>query len=105
MNRKIKCSDFIQPEYDKIIELARFTEEQRKVFDLLNEDRKNDEGIMFTLHLSRKRYYAINTDYKNTLGKGNVDIYIRLAKDFLCDEDASVKYGEKLAVYYEDIVM
>lgn len=59
MNRKIKCSDFIQPEYDKIIELARFTEEQRKVFDLLNEDRKNDEGIMFTLHLSRKRYYAI----------------------------------------------
>lgn len=45
------------------------------------------------------------TDYKNTLGKGNVDIYIRLAKDFLCDEDASVKYGEKLAVYYEDIVM
>lgn len=59
MNRKIKCSDFIQPEYDKIIELARFTEEQRKVFDLLNEDRKNDEGIMFTLHLLRKRYYAI----------------------------------------------
>lgn len=59
MNGKIKCSDFIQPEYDKIIELARFTEEQRKVFDLLNEDRKNDEGIMFTLHLSRKRYYAI----------------------------------------------
>lgn len=45
------------------------------------------------------------TDYKNTLGKGNVDIYIRLAKDFLCDEDASVKYGEKLAVYYEEIVM
>lgn len=59
MNGKIKCSDFIQPEYDKIIELARFTEEQRKVFDLLNEDCKNDDGIMFTLHLSRKRYYAI----------------------------------------------
>lgn len=44
------------------------------------------------------------TDYKNTLGKGNVDIYIRLAKDFLYDDDASVKYSEKLAKYYDEIV-
>lgn len=44
------------------------------------------------------------TDYKNTLGKGNVDIYIRLAKDFLCDDDAAVRYSEKLAKYYDEIV-
>ena len=75
MNRKIKCSDFIQPEYDKIIELARFTEEQRKVFDLLNEDRKNDEGIMFTLHLSRKRYYAIDISLNHYWHKKG--IYLR----------------------------
>ena len=34
----------------------------------------------------------------------NVDIYIRLAKDFLYDDDASVKYSEKLAKYYDEIV-
>lgn len=59
MNGKIKCSDFIQPEYDKIIEMARFTDEQRKVFDFLNEDCKTDEGIMLSLHLSRRKYYEI----------------------------------------------
>ena len=57
MSEKFRCSDFIQPEYEKIILLARFTEEQRNVFDLLNEDRLNDEGIMLELHLPRKRYY------------------------------------------------
>lgn len=59
MNGKIDCSDFIQPEYERIIELARFTEDQKKVFDFLNSDKYTDEGIMLKLNLSRKRYYAI----------------------------------------------
>ena len=47
------------------------------------------------------------TDYckvlKNYVGN-NMDIYIMLAKSFLMDSDASVKGGEKLAVYYDNIV-
>lgn len=45
----------------------------------------------------------IYSDYYKTLGSSNMDLYIRLAKDWLCDEDAEVQYGEKLAVYYDCI--
>ena len=43
-------------------------------------------------------------DYKKTLG-ANVDLMIKLAFDWLDDKDASVKGAEKLAVYYDEIVM
>ena len=33
-----------------------------------------------------------------------MDIYLRLAKDWLEDDDVSVKGGEKLAVYHDCIV-
>ena len=44
------------------------------------------------------------TDYKNTLGTSNMDLYVRLAKDWLEDKDVAVKGGEKLAVYFDCIV-
>ena len=47
------------------------------------------------------------TDYCMTMKPlvgSNMDIYIKLARDFLMDKDASVKGGEKLAVYYDCIV-
>lgn len=44
------------------------------------------------------------TDYCKTLGTANMDIYIRLAKDWLEDKDVAVKGGEKLAVYHDCIV-
>ena len=47
------------------------------------------------------------TDYCKTIKKyvgNNMDIYIELGKDMLEDKDASVKGGEKLAVYYDNIV-
>ncbi len=47
---------------------------------------------------------ALYTDYCKTLGKANIDMYIKMAKDFLEDKDAGVKYGEKLAAYYDHIV-
>lgn len=67
MNGKIDCSDFIQPEYEKIVELSRFTEDQRKVFDFLNSDKYTDEGIMLKLNLSRKRYYEIKKKVINKI--------------------------------------
>ncbi len=47
------------------------------------------------------------TDYNKTIKKyagNNMDIYIELGKDWLEDKDASVKGGEKLAVYYDCVV-
>lgn len=46
----------------------------------------------------------VYTDYCKTLGTANMDIYLRLAKDWLEDKDAGVKYGEKLASYYDSVV-
>jgi hypothetical protein len=45
----------------------------------------------------------IYTDYKHSIGQ-NLDLAVRLAFDWLNDKDASVKGGEKLAVYYDCIV-
>lgn len=43
------------------------------------------------------------TDYWETAGRGNIDMYVKLAEDFLCDEDAKIKGGEKLAAYFDAI--
>lgn len=44
------------------------------------------------------------TDFCKTLGTANMDLYFRLAKDWLEDDDVAVKYGAKLATYYDTIV-
>lgn len=46
----------------------------------------------------------IYTDYKHTIGQ-NPDMAIKLAFDWLNDKDTSVRGAEKLAVYYDCIVM
>lgn len=69
--------------------------------------RAGDLRVDFSKFSEEELYVTVlmmYTDYKTTLGKGNVDVYIRIAKDFLCDEDASVQYGDKLMEYYEAIV-
>lgn len=45
------------------------------------------------------------TDYKAVTGRNGLDASIHLAKGFLCDSDAAVQYGEKLATYYDCIVV
>ena len=46
----------------------------------------------------------IFTDYKQTIGN-NIDLAIKLAYDWLSDKDVKVKGAEKLAIYYDEIVM
>ena len=58
----------------------------------------------FTLEEFMVTAMMVYTDYCKTLGTANMEIYLRLAKDWLHDEDAAVKYGEKLAAYYDYIV-
>lgn len=91
-------------------ELLREVEEKDKAF-LTRENitkRAKEMGITFDDFTEDELVVAtlmVYTDYSKTLGTGNMDLYIRLAKDWLCDEDAEVQYGEKLAVYYDEIVM
>lgn len=63
-------------------------------------------GIRFDKFTPQEFYATVAmlvSDFGKTLGMTNVDIYARLAKDWLCDPDAGVKYGEKLAAYYYHI--
>lgn len=49
----------------------------------------------------------VYTDYCKTIKPlvgANMDIYVKLARDWLEDEDVSVKGAEKLAIYYDCIV-
>ena len=66
-----------------------------------------DMGIKFE-EFTPHEFYATTlmmyTDYCKVLGNASLDIYLRLAKAWIMDEDAEVKGGEKLAVYYDEIV-
>lgn len=69
--------------------------------------RAEDMGVKFDKFSFEEFYVTVlmmYTDYCKTLGTANMDTYLRLAKDWLCDEDIAVKYGEKLSAYYNSIV-
>lgn len=66
-----------------------------------------DMGIKFDKFTKEEFYVTvlmIVTDYGKTLGMSNIDLFIRLAKDWLCDEDSGLKYGDKLEAYYYDVI-
>lgn len=46
----------------------------------------------------------VYTDYKQSIGQ-NVDLSVKLAYDWLSDKDVSVRGAQKLAVYFDEIVM
>ena len=62
-------------------------------------------NIMFDRYTKEEFYTTVlmmYTDYKKTCAN-NIPMYISLAKEFLEDDDARVRYGEKLAAYYDNI--
>lgn len=73
-----------------------------------NIRKKADElGIKFEKYSFEEFYVAVlmnYTDHCKTIGNANMDTYLKLAKDFLEDEDTAVQNGEKLATYYDYIV-
>lgn len=90
-------------------DLMRDVEEKDKpYFSKENMERKaKDMGIEFKEFTFPELYTTAlmqYSDYHKTLGTGNMDLYVRMAKDWLCDEDAELQYGEKLASYYDNIV-
>ena len=65
-------------------------------------------GIHFD-QFTKKEFYVtvlmMYTDYCKTLGTANFDVYLKLAKDWLVDDDIAVQGGEKLAAYHDKIVL
>lgn len=83
-------------------------DKDKQFFSKENIMRKAQEmGIKFD-KFNQEEFYVtalmMYTDYCKTLGTANMDIYLRLAKDWLEDDDVAVKGGEKLAVYHDCIV-
>ena len=62
MKPKINYSVLIKADVDKIMEMANFTEEQTRVFDLLLKDKYTDIGIMEKTKIPHKRYYETKKD-------------------------------------------
>ena len=57
--KNINISALTRAEFDKIIEDANFTEEQRMIFLALNKDNQYDYGIMLEIGISGRRYYKL----------------------------------------------
>lgn len=79
--------------------------------DLISEhkvmQKAKDMGIKFDEYSPEEFYVVVMmmyTDYCKTLGSVNIDTYIRLAKDWLQDEDSKLKGSEKLSAYYTHII-
>lgn len=88
--------------------LDEVEEKDKPYFTKENIEKKAKElGIEFKEFTMPELYTTtlmLYNDYCKTLGSANMDLYVRLAKDWLCDEDAELQYGEKLASYYDNIV-
>lgn len=66
-----------------------------------------DMGIEFDKFTEDEFYTTflmVFTDYSKTLGTANLDTYVKLSKDWLCDKDSMLRYGEKLAAYRDYVV-
>lgn len=89
--------------------LMRDVEDKDKQFLSRENIRKraDEMGIKFEKYSFEEFYVVVlmkYTDHCKTLGTANMDIYLKLAKDFFEDPDTAVRYGEKLAAYYDYIV-
>lgn len=88
--------------------LREVPEQDKALFSKENVERKAQElGIEYKDFNFAELYTTslmLYTDYRKTLGSGSIDLYVRLAKDFLCDDDIDLDGGEKLCAYYEEIV-
>lgn len=90
--------DEVKPEHRQSFEKENF---ERKVREMGIEPREYSMEELYVATLMAE------TDFGDTLSKygiNNIDVAICLGRDFLKDEDSNVKFGEKLAEYY-DIVM
>ena len=88
--------------------LMEVPEKDKPYFSKDNMERKAKEmAIKFDDYTFSELYTAalmLYNDYSKTLGTVNMDLYVRMAKDFFEDDDAELQGSEKLATYYDEIV-
>lgn len=89
--------------------MSELDQEEKEVFKMDRVIQKAKEmGVQFGKHFDEEEFYvlalALYDDYKKTIGKNSVEMTILLTKDWLHDKDSALKGGEKLAVYYDEIV-
>lgn len=102
---KLSSQDLTEWMHDLMDELDHDEKEVFKKERALQ--RAKEMGVEFSKYSEMEFYVTFlmcYTDYKRTIGKGNMEYALSLAKEWLEDKDAGVKYGEKLAVYYDSIV-
>lgn len=87
-------------EKDKAMFTKQNITQKARQMGIQMEEFSEDELLTTTL--------MMYTDYCKALKPyvgNNMDIYVSMAKAFLTDKDAMVKGGEKLAIYYDNIVV
>ena len=76
---------------------AEIPDSDRPLFSKENVERKAQEMAITFKDFTFEEFYTatlmLYTDYYKTLGMGNLDIYAKLAKDFLMDSDLDVDGG------------
>lgn len=90
--------DEVKPEHRTTFDRANFETRAREL-GLDNKEYTLDELYVATL--------MAETDYGETLSKygaNKLDTMICMGKDFLIDPDSDLRYGEKLASYYFNVV-
>lgn len=90
--------------------LMKDVEEKDKAFFKYEniEKKAKDMGIQFDKFTFDEFYIAtlmVFTDFYKELGTANMDVYLKLGKAWLADEDVAMRYGEKLSSYYDAVVM
>ena len=87
-------------------ELEEKDRQQLKMDSIIR--RAKEMGISFEKFTEEELYVTVlmlHTDLSKAFGPSiTIDHWIKGAKAWLCDPDASVRYGKKLAAYYENIV-
>lgn len=66
-----------------------------------------EHGVRFERFTEDEFYTVVlmmYSDFYKTLGTSNIDIYIRLANDWLNDSDVAHRYSDKLVYYYDYII-
>lgn len=89
--------------------LHEVPEQDKPLFTKESIERKaRDIGIDFGKDYTFEDFYTAvlmqYTDYSIVFGAGNLDLYAKMAKAWLEDKDIDMDGGEKLAIYYEEIV-
>lgn len=93
--------------YDELVEELEPNEKEMFKMEKI-EKRAGEMGVNFK-EFSPEAFAVVTVmlydDYKDTLGKGNPDLYMKLARNWMNDSDSDLQGEEKLTAYRDYVVM